>query len=104
MSKYEKQLHQYGALGVELLKRYTPVDTGITADSWRYEVKVEKYTATLSWHNDNLTKWDEPLVYLIISGHATRWGQYVPPNNFVNEALKPLLDELGDYLAEEVTK
>ena len=41
-------LDTYGRQGVEALAAATPVDSGTTANSWRYEVEVTRTRTTLS--------------------------------------------------------
>ena len=47
-------LKKYGEEGVEVLKAATPVDSGKTAMSWRYEIVNDGSTYTIEFHNDNV--------------------------------------------------
>lgn len=38
LGKFDK----YGRMGIEALSSATPMDTGLTAESWYYETKLQK--------------------------------------------------------------
>lgn len=96
-------LHKYGRRGVDLLKAHTPVDTGVTAASWRYKILETKTGYSLQWLNDATTEdGDVPIVVLIIYGHGAQNGTYVEGNNFVTPALKGMLNKLAKQLMREV--
>ena len=97
-------LDQYGREGVNALAMATPVDSGITASSWRYKVTNTKGSVSIEWYNDSETKTGIPIVVLIQYGHGTRNGGYVRGNDFINPAMKPIFDKIADALWKEVTK
>lgn len=97
-------LDKYGREGVNALAMATPVDSGITAASWRYKVTYTKGSVSIEWYNDNDTKTGIPIVVLIQYGHGTRNGGYVRGNDFINPAMKPIFDKIADALWKEVTK
>ena len=90
------KLRSYGALGVEALKKATPVDTGKTRDHWWYDIEVTKTGATLVWFNDNYAgnsaRYTIPVAILIDNGHATKDGKWVPGYHFIERALAPVID------------
>ena len=47
-------LDKYGRAGVAALASATPVDTGLTARSWRYEIVQEKGVARILFCNSNI--------------------------------------------------
>ena len=97
-------LDQYGREGVNALAMATPVDSGITAASWRYKVTNTKGSVSIEWYNDSETKTGIPIVVLVQYGHGTRNGGYVKGNDFINPAMKPIFDKIADALWKEVTK
>lgn len=97
-------LDKYGREGVAALSMATPVDTGKTAASWRYEVKNVPGELSISWINDSATKDGIPIVVLIQYGHGTGNGGYVQGNDFINPAIKPIFDKISDALWKEVTR
>lgn len=96
-------LHKYGQLGVEALSKATPVDTGKTAASWDYEVTIAPGSATLTWTNSN-TNQGVPIALLIQYGHGTPTGGYVPGQDYIKPAIRPIMDELTNELWKEVSK
>lgn len=102
-AKFTNILHKYGKLGVEALTAATPVDTGMTAVSWYYEIVEKQGTYTIHWCNSNLEN-GVPIAILIQYGHATKNGGYVQGRDFINPAMRSVFDKLADALWREVTK
>lgn len=102
--RYMKVLKRYGQRGVEALSAATPVDTGMTAASWFYEIEENKEAGTISvvWKNDNFNKYAN-IALLIQYGHATRNGGYVKGIDYINPALRPIFDQLAEAAWKEVT-
>ena len=96
-------LNEYGRKGVEALKAATPRDTGLTADSWYYEIQRGEGLIRLSFNNSN-TNQGIPIAILIQYGHATRNGGFVEGIDYINPALRPVFDELAEKLWKEVSK
>lgn len=97
-------LDKYGREGVAALSMATPVDTGKTAASWRYEVINESGMLKLTFINDELISTGTPLAILIQYGHGTRNGGWVEGTDFINPAIKPVFDKIADELWKEVTR
>lgn len=97
-------LDEYGERGLKLLVENTPKKTGETAASWRYEKVVTGNEISLAWYNSKLGDDDRtPVVILIINGHGTRTGGYVPPNDFISPIMENLLQEAADAVWKVVT-
>lgn len=103
----KKNLRQYlnafGERGVLLLSAETPVDSGVTASSWSYEIVEKKNQISIYWKNNAMAGMT-PIVILIIHGHGTRDGGYVEPNDFVSPVVNQLFQEMADAIWKEVTK
>lgn len=99
-----KILDKYGRYGVEALTAATPVDTGLTAASWSYEIQEADGSYSIIWKNSNNTRDGVPIVILLQYGHGTRCGTYVKGIDFINPALKPVFDSIADILWREVTQ
>lgn len=100
--KYLDNLDEYGRRGVELLSLSTPVDTGKTAASWTYKVKVNEKSVSIRWINTNTNK-GENIAVLIQFGHGTTNGGFVKGRDFINPALRQLFDEIVKDVWKEVT-
>ena len=95
-------LHQLGQEGVLALASATPVDSGITSESWWYNVKVTNTSLGIEWTNDNVRD-GVPIAILLQYGHATRNGGYVKGHDFINPAIQPIFDKIANALWWEVT-
>jgi hypothetical protein len=94
-------LKKYGEMGVDSLREYTPVDTGETASSWSYTITEDKNSATLTFVNDAQND-GIPIAILIQYGHGTGTGGYVPPNDFINPAMRPIFEKIANDAWKEV--
>jgi len=99
---YRSMLSRYGQTGVLALQEKTPVDSGETRSSWEYKIEKTSYGYSLSWYNTVMAG-TTPLVILLHYGHGTRGGTYVPGVDFINPAMKPVLEEISNDIWKEVT-
>lgn len=102
-SRIRTVLEDYGNRGVLALSKATPVDTGLTSQSWYYEVEVGDAVSSLTFYNSNVNK-GIPIAILIQYGHGTGTGGWVQGRDYINPALQPIFDELSDAIWKEVTK
>lgn len=91
----ESQLARYGAKGVRALASSTPVETGKTASSWSYSVTRKGDTWILSWENTNVVR-GVPIAIILQYGHVTGTGGWVQGRDYINPAIKPLMDEIAE--------
>lgn len=96
-------LDKYGSLGVSALSSGTPVDSGLTAGSWSYEISHGSGSATISFSNSNVNK-GVPIAIILQYGHGTGTGGYVQGRDYINPAIQPVFDKLAEEAWEEVTK
>lgn len=89
--------------GVEELAAVTPRDTGATASSWTYDIKINNGEVEVAFSNYNKTQ-GIPIVILLRYGHGTGNGGYVKGRDFITPVTKPIFDEIADKVWEEVTK
>lgn len=88
-------LDRYGQMGVDALARATPVDTGLSANSWAYRIIKDRGSPGIEWYNTNkINGVGTPIVILIQYGHGTGTGGYVPGYDFINPAMKPIFDKI----------
>lgn len=100
--KILKILDDIGELGVDLLYDETPFDTGVTAESWDYEIEnPKKGEYKLFFVNDNEVD-GVNIAILLAYGHGTRNGGYVIGDDFITPVLDELADELSEVMAKEV--
>lgn len=94
-------LDKYGKLGVEALSAATPVDSGLTAASWSYEIQNEDGVATISFNNSNINN-GVNIALILQYGHGTGTGGYVAGRDYINPAIQPVFDELANDAWKEV--
>ena len=96
-------LDKYGRKGVDALSSATPVDTGLTASSWDYEIVNKKGSATISFTNSHIVDY-VPIAIILQYGHATRNGGWVEGRDYINPAIQPIFDELAEEAWKEVKR
>lgn len=96
-------LDKYGREGVAALSSATPVDSGLTASSWYYEITKENGSITISFKNSNIQN-GVPIAVILQYGHGTRNGGWVQGRDYINPAIQPLFDKIADNAWREVTK
>lgn len=96
-------LDRYGRAGVAALKSATPVDSGLTANSWYYEIKREKNSVSISFLNSNIQH-GVPIAIILQYGHGTRNGGWVEGRDYINPAIQPIFDEIVNNAWKEVNK
>ena len=87
-------LDKYGKEGVQALMAATPVDTGLTASLWHYDINMSKDSSSISFYNDNIDN-GVPIAIILNYGHGTRNGGYVKGRNYINPAIQPIFDKLA---------
>lgn len=97
------KLDDYGKRGVIALSAATPVDTGLTASSWVYEIQRTKDTIALTFKNTNIQN-GVPIAIILQYGHGTRNGGYVQGRDYINPAIKPIFDNLAKDMWRDITK
>lgn len=96
-------LDKYAKMGVEALRNATPVDTGLTASSWYYELQNEDGKAVIEFHNSNVNK-HVNIAIILQYGHGTGTGGWVEGRDYINPALQPVFDQLAEEAWKEVSR
>lgn len=96
-------LDKYGREGVAALAAATPVDTGVTANSWGYEIVRKNGAVSIVFKNSNIQN-GVPIAIILQYGHATGTGGYVQGRDYINPAIKPIFDRIADEAWKEVIK
>ena len=97
------ELDRYGREGVAALKSATPVDSGLTADSWYYEIEKRDGSVTIAFNNSNIQN-GVPIAVILQYGHGTRNGGWVQGRDYINPAIQPIFDKIANNAWKEVTK
>ena len=94
-------LESYGREGVRALASATPVDSGLTADSWGFRVTISKGSFSIVWTNSNVVK-GVPIAIILQYGHGTGTGGYVQGRDYINPAIQPIFQKIADSVWLEV--
>ena len=96
-------LDKYGQTGVAALSSATPVESGLTAQSWYYEIEHTKSSAVIRFLNSNVNK-GVPIAIILQYGHGTGTGGWVEGRDYINPAIQPIFDNIAKDAWKEVTK
>lgn len=96
-------LDKYGREGVAALASATPVDSGLTASSWYYEITNKNGSAKISFYNSNIQN-GVKVAIILQYGHATGTGGWVEGRDYINPTIRPLFDKIAESAWREVTK
>lgn len=93
-------LREYGELGVQALSTATPKDTGETASSWYYTIKIQNGKYSIVFNNRNVVD-GVPIAIILQYGHATRNDGWVEGRDYINPALRPIFDGMAKKVWRE---
>ncbi len=96
-------LDKYGRAGVAALSSATPVDSGVTANSWSYEIKRQNGSVIIEFCNSHFNK-GVPIAIILQYGHGTGTGGWVQGRDYINPAIQPIFDQIVEEAWREVTK
>ncbi len=96
-------LDRYGREGVEALRSNTPIDSGLTASSWDYYIETNKRTSKIVWTNTHNIS-GVNIAIILQYGHATKNGGYVQGQDYINPAIRPIMDKIADDVWREVRR
>ena len=96
-------LDKYGREGVAALASATPVDSGLTANSWYYEIVRENGKISINFNNSNVQN-GIPIAVILQYGHGTGTGGWVEGRDYINPAIRPIFDKIVNEARREVSK
>ena len=96
-------LDKYGREGVAALASATPVDTGLTANSWYYKITENNGRIEITFNNSN--NQNGVLIAIILQyGHGTGTGGWVEGIDYINPAIQPIFNKIAEEAWKEVTR
>lgn len=98
-----KILNRYGQAGVDALSSATPVDSGLTASSWKYEIVRQNGLVRIDFLNSHINK-GVNIAIILQYGHGTGTGGWVEGRDYINPAMRPIFDRIAKDAWREVTK
>lgn len=96
-------LDAYARRGVEALRAATPVESGLTAESWTYEIERTSSSVTIWWKNTHVVDGFNVAIGLQY-GHGTGTGGWVQGYDYINPSLKAIFDDIANHVWKEVQK
>ena len=96
-------LDKFGREGVAALASATPVESGLTASSWYYEIENKNGSVKITFNNSNIQN-GVPIAIILQYGHGTRNGGWVQGRDYINPAIQPIFDKIANDAWREVTK
>ena len=102
-AKLENILNKYGQEGVSALSSATPIESGLTASSWSYEIEHSSGTVKIIFTNSNNNK-GVNIAIILQYGHGTGTGGWVQGRDYINPAIQPIFDKIAEEAWKEVTK
>lgn len=104
MSKFDfaNVLKSVAQKGVQALAAATPVDSGLTANSWGYEIQRSRSSFSITWTNSHVES-GFPVAIGLQYGHGTGTGGYVRGRDYINPAMRPIFEQILADLWTEVT-
>lgn len=97
-----RELGRQAQKGVDALARETPVDSGLTASSWSYEITNEGGDWSIVWNNSNINQ-GVNIAIILHFGHGTGTGGYVAGRNYITPAIAPVFEEIAEDVWKAVT-
>jgi hypothetical protein len=97
---FYSNLESFAQRGVDALKSATPQETGETAAEWSYEVKMGE-NPTIWWINTHVVNGFHVAIGLQY-GHGTGSGGWVQGYDYINPAIRPIMDDIANAVWKEV--
>ena len=91
-----------GREGVAALSSATPVDTGLAAGDWDYDVNERNGVYSIYWTNSDIES-DFPVAIMLQYGYGTGTGGYVQGRDYINPAIAPVFDDIANKVWKAVT-
>lgn len=96
-----RALERAAQKGVDALRSATPADTGLTAESWGYEIEKSDSGYVIWWTNTNVVDGFNVAVGLQY-GHGTGTGGWVAGYDYINPALQRIFGDIAIEIGKEV--
>jgi hypothetical protein len=88
--------------GVEALRKATPRDSGLAAESWGYEISQNGREVTITWTNNDIEN-GFPVAVAIQVGYGRASGGFIEGRDYINPAMKPVFEQITERVWKAVT-
>jgi len=100
--KIDSILQSAAQQGVAALAKATPRDSGLSANSWGFEIQKSSGGIMIGWTNSDVEE-GFPVALMIQYGHGTGTGGYVQGRDYINPAMRPVFDQIAETVWKAVT-
>lgn len=101
-AEFWTRLEKYGEEGVAALASATPVNSGLTADSWSYEIHKTADDCAIYWVNNNTQDGWFNVAIGLQYGHGTGTGGWVEGIDYINPAIQPIFERIAEDVWSEI--
>lgn len=101
-ARFYNVVKPYAEMGMFALMAATPMESGLAAQSWDYEIEESQDRILIAWTNSNIEN-GFPVVIMLQYGYTTGTGGYVQGRDFINPAIQPIFDMIADGVWKVVT-
>jgi hypothetical protein len=99
----KSDLDAYAQRGVEALRQATPIDSGLTANSWGYDINYGVNSIKLTFTNSNIQN-GVPIAIILQYGHRTGTGGWVQGRDYINPTVQKVFDDIVNDIVKEVNQ
>ena len=99
---FSSSLKSVAQEGVRALAAATPIDSGLAADSWGYQIERSRSSFSITWTNTDIES-GFPVALMLQYGHGTRNGGYVKGRDYINPAMLPIFEKIAEEAWKVVT-
>ena len=98
-----KTVEEVIAQCVERLKEATPIDTGLTANSWEYQITRDKHLVHIEITNTNIQ--DGVNVALLLEfGHGTPSGKWIEGKDYIEPVVFAAYEKILNETWKEIKR
>lgn len=102
-SNIDAILDKYGQAGVDALMSATPVNSGLTSQSWYYTIEKKNGLVSIQFNNSNIQN-GVPIAIILQYGHGTGTGGWVQGRDYINPAIQPIFDQITEEVWRDISK
>jgi hypothetical protein len=95
------KLDEWGKFGVEQLAANTPVNTGLLASSWYYEIKRSRNVTRLIFNNNDI-EGGLNVAILLAHGHGTKRGVYISGIDYLSVPMQRTMIHIANSMRKEI--
>lgn len=99
---FMRRVESLASRGTQALASATPHRTGATARSWFHKVESDAKRTTITWYNSHVNG-GVNIAVILQYGHGTGTGGWVQGIDYINPAIKPVMDSIAESVWKEVT-